>query len=542
MFTYFHAYMPETWDAQVRCGLINEHAGVRFCESIDLKEEYKFNHLAAVGTPFYQLMEETRMPMYIDRLQGGCFWEDYAYDWELVQKYEEMLGENFIGFQMHEWITNISSDLARIRESIGNQEWTEEVITQGLLKKFPYPHIWTEARSVSEYAKLGNPLTLEAFRNNFEDLFARRYKKCRGRLVPCDSYALAYQLEQKIGAKHIMPEVGAQIPDTRVQIAYARGMSRTQDIAFGVYYEPWGGDPFSASCYQRDGLNEWNIANYGPFVTQGENGGSSRSLQKRIHNYTYFAGASFISEEWGMCNTFYDWRDFELTPYGKIKYDFLQLVKKYPQEAIGTPYTPIAIVLSKDALPLAEIRNTEPAYLGYPITGSLKETTDLARKAVRTLLADAAEMTGCETAVLINSPIPDAFDIIHEDYKTLPDTYQYFVNCTGDPAFENTHNCCSVREARTLVKDLMPCIVEGNVHWFVNRTADGWLLVMFNHSGIHRSVAQGEYALTGSQEHVRIRIKNGGVMVQLEGDTKPVHSDDIYEIVLPSGGWFLGKF
>lgn len=542
MFTYFHAYMPENWKGQELRGLIDEHAGVRFCETIDLADDHKFNNLAAIGSPYYNMMKETRMPMYVDRLQGGCFLENYPYDWELVKEYEDMLGDKFIGFQMHEWASNLYGDLTRIRDSVREQEWTKENISREVKKNFPYNYVWMEARSVEEHVKWGNPKTLEEFRANFEELFQSRYKLGRGRLVPCDSFALAYQLEIKTGVKHFMPEVGAQTPDSRVQIAYARGMARTNQVCFGVYYEPWGGNPFSTCSYQRDNLNEWNIEAYGPFAPKGANGGSSRSLQKRVHNYAYFAGAEFIAEEWGMCNTFYDWVDFELSPYGKIKYDFLQLIKKYPKETIGTPYTPVAIVFSADALPLNDINNVNDTYFNYPITGKLKETTALARKAVKTLLSDATEMIGCETRNLINSEIPDAIDVIHEDYKVLHEDYQFFVDCTGNEEFAKTHRCCKLEDAKALVKELMPCEVEGNVHWFVNKTKDGWMIVMFNHSGIHRSVAQGEYALPNSEQHVKIRIKNGTDMIQLEGDTTLSCNDGAYEVTLPAGGWFLGKF
>lgn len=522
--------------------MIDEHAGVRFCQTIDLEEDHKFNNLAAVGTPFYKMMEETHMPMYIDRLQGGCFMENYPYDWALVKKYEDMLGDKFFGFQMHEWASNLFGDIKRIRESVGDQEWTEENITREVLKNYPYGYVWMEARTVQEHVKWGDPKTVEQFRANFEDLFAARYELSRRCLVPCDSFALAYHLELKNGVKHFMPEVGAQTPDSRVQVAYARGMARTNHASFGVYYEPWGGEPFSACSYHRENKNEWNIEAYGPFAPKGEYGGSSRSLQRRIHYYSYFAGTEFISEEWSMNNTFLDWNDFELSPYGKIKYEFLQLVKKYPKEEIGTPYTPIAIVLSKDALPLWDIHNTDNTYFEMPLVGDLARTTKLARTAVKTLLSDTTEMIGCETKNLINSEVPDSIDIIHEDGMDLYEDYQYFVNCTGNTEFEKNHRCCKLEDAKELVKDLMPCQVEGNVHWFVNRTKDGWLLIMFNHSGIHRSVAQGEYALPNSEENVRISLKNNRHMVQLEGDTKISCNDGVYEIVLPAGGWFLGKF
>ena len=542
MFTYFHAYMPENWKGQELRGLIDEHAGVRFVQLDDLEADHKFNNLAAVGSPLYKMMEETRMPMYIDRLQGGCFLENYPYDWELVKKYEDMLGEKFFGFQMHEWASNLFNDITRIRESVGDLEWTEENISREVLKNHPYGRVWMEAQSVEDHVKWGNPKTLDDFRANYENLFATRLQLTHGHLVPCDSYSLAYHLEVKSGVKHIMPEVGAQTPDIRVQVAYARGMARTNHVDFGIYYEPWGGDPFSTCAYHRESKNEWNVVTYGPFSSNGPNGGSSRSLQKRIQNYAYFAGAEFISEEWGMCNTFYDWNDFELTPYGKIKYDFLQLIKKYPKEEIGTPYTPVAIVLSKDALPLTDIHNTDNTYYGFPLTGELARTTDLARRAIKTLLSDPVEMIGCEIKNLINSHVPDAIDIIHEDAIHLYEDYQYFVNCTGSEEFEKTHKCCKPEDAKALVKELLPCEVEGGVHWFVNRTKNGWLLVMFNHSGIYRSVETGEFALPDSEKKVRIRMKNNQSMVQLEGDSKLFCNNGIYEITLPAGGWFLGKF
>ena len=114
MFTYFHCYLPETWDAQVKAGLINEHSGIRFCESIDIDEEKKFNNLAKKGGELYNIVKKNNMPFYIDRLQGGCFIENYNYDMELVNEYKNMLGNKFLGFQMHEWMSNYRNDLRKI--------------------------------------------------------------------------------------------------------------------------------------------------------------------------------------------------------------------------------------------------------------------------------------------------------------------------------------------------------------------------------------------------------------------------------------------
>ena len=80
MFTYLHCYMPETWDAQIKAGLIRPGDGIRFSQSVDIDERLKFNSLARIGGDLYNYVRENNCPFYIDRLQGGCFLEEYPYD------------------------------------------------------------------------------------------------------------------------------------------------------------------------------------------------------------------------------------------------------------------------------------------------------------------------------------------------------------------------------------------------------------------------------------------------------------------------------
>ena len=545
MFTYFHCYHPDTWDAQIKAGFIDEHAGVRFMQTATLPEELKFNNLAAKGSEFYNMMLRNPMPMYIDRLQGGVVFEDYKYDRSLIEAYREMLGENFMGFQMHEWMNNLASDLGRISECIGDLPWTAENITRCVSEKYPMNYLWLEAQTAEEYEKLGKISTAEELIKATEDLFRKRLELCGGQLIPCDSYGLAFQTETSLGIKHFMPEIGAQTIDTRVQIAYARGMARTKNTSFGVYYEPWGGNPFSTCCYHKENENEWGIKGLGDlaFETKGCNGGSSRSLQKRIQLYGYFAGADFISEEWGMCNTFYDWKDFEITPYGQIKLDFLKLIKKYPKEDIGTPYTPVAVVLPKDLFGIAGLDDGEKQTIsGFPFAEDTTEKMRSIRKGIKALLSNPSDMVGCETRNIINSDIPDCIDIIHEDYINLYKDYEFFVDLTGNPEFAKNHKCISVEEAPEVLKNNLPCEVEGGVHWFVNKTDDGRLLVMFNNSGVERSVEKGEYTLPEGTRNAEVRLKNGQELTVLESSGNVSFENGRYNIEINPGEWFLAKF
>ncbi len=155
---------------------------------------------------------------------------------------------------------------------------------------------------------------------------------------------------------------------------------------------------------------------------------------------------------------------------------------------------------------------------------------------------DTKDMIGCESATIINSDIPDCIDVIHEDYIDLYEDYKFFVDLTGNLEFYRNHRCISVEEAPELLKNLLPCEVSGGVYWFVNKTADGWLLVMFNNSGIERSVEKGEYVLPQGTREVTVRLKNGQNLIVLEG-TDDIHlKNGTYHFKLQPGFWFLAIF
>ena len=541
MFHYLHSYMPETWEAQVKCGLINENAGIRYSQSIDIPEELKFNNLAARGGALYELVRQLRCPFYIDRLQGGCYIEDYPYDMSLVQAYREMLGDNFWGFQMHEWMSNYRNDLRKLER--GNcPEWTEKAITETIHQMYKMPHVFLEAMNAKEFAESGNPTTLEAFIKNSEELFAKRQRYTDGMVLPCDSGFLAYPLELRMSAKRFMPEIGAQTADARIQVAYARGMAKACGVPFGTYYEPWGGSPFSSCCYHREGKNEWNIGgdNF-PFETMGDNGGSSRSLQQRLHLYSYMAGASFMAEEWGMCNTFYDWNDFELSPYGIVKRDFIRFTERYPD--IGQPITPIAVALPKEfpAFQLNAFDSEE--YLGYPVEESLRVKLVAMRKGVRRLFCESGPMVGTETKTLRNCILPDALDLVQEDVLKA-NQYQYIVDLTGSESVQKKYadRICDITQVQKLLDESLPCVMRGNAMKQLTCRKDGTVFVMLtNNSGVERTVANGEKQIPSAAETVTVRVRDGRPLHALEGDSTVSCADGVYHVRIPAGGWFFGR-
>lgn len=536
MFYFFHAYSPDTWEAQKKAGLIRENAGIRFCQSLEIEESLKFNNLAKKGGVFYEMMKNNRYPMYIDRLQGGCYIEDYPYDKELLSEYESLLGDNFRGFQMHEWLSNYRHEIEHKLQNVPEEEWTKERIEKEIFEKFPGKYLFLESMNSAEMAAAGKPGNFEEFYANMTAIYKKRQKM--GELIPCDSGFLAYQFEVSQGAKRLMPEVGAQTPDTRLQVCYARGMTRKPGRSFGIYYEPWGGEPFSA-CMYNGVKNEWGIGEDSdfPFKTAGPNGGSSRSLQKRIFLYGYLNNAEFISEEWGLYNTFSDCEKFELSPYGQLKKDFLDFVDKYSD--IGEKITPIGVVLPGELMVLDNCYDEENL-CHYP---HHSETIRRAKCGVRDIFAQSEPMVGTETLNLKNSVIGDAIDLFNDD-EELANNYQYLVDLTSDDSFCKKHsNLCTIEEIPGILKQSLPCYVEGGLHWLVNHCeSGGYYLSVFNHSGVVRSVSEGEYTLPEAEKTVTLTFQNNAHPTLCEGDGMLEQAGDCYQLTVPAGGFSLIRF
>lgn len=545
MFTFLHGYLPGVWEAQVKAGIVGENDGIRFCQNIMLKDELKFNNLAAKGSELYNILKERKCPFYIDRLQGGVYIDEYEYDEELLNEYKELLGDNFWGFQMHEWLNNYRSDAVHKLGDLAEEDWTEENIEKLIFKKFPYPYIFLEVANAKELAEGGKPVNFAKFYENITNIFKKRLEKYE--LIPCDATFLGFNFEVSQGVKRFMPEVGAQAPDSRMQICYARGMSRADGRSFGVYYEPWGGSPFSACCYHKEGKNEWGIGESAdfPFETSGENGGSSRSLQKRVFLYGFLSGAEFMSEEWGVCNVFYDWETYELSPYGKVKKEFLDFTRKYTD--IGDKVTPIGVVLPKDLMAFdnyfandKNYYNAEKVYFGYPV-----DSPELVKvkTGVRELFMASSNMLGTEKHFLKNSDVPDAADLFNAgaaDYEN----YEWLVDLTCDSEFAKQHNnICAVNEVKEKLRSLLPCFVNGSCHWLVNKcTSGGYYLSIFNHSGIERTVANGEVQLPEAETTVTIEFKDGRMPALLEGNSILINENGVYKVTIPAGEWAFIKF
>ncbi len=543
MFTYFHCYLPETWDAQVKAGLVTEKTGgVRCVMTIRLDEKYKFNNLAKKDGDLYKIIAEKKYPMYIDRLQGGDYIDVYPYDKELVGEYKRILGDKFYGFQMHEWLSNYENDLKHLRH-IPDKDWTAENIIKDVFKRFPYPFLNLSAMTPEEMVTR-RPKNLKEFLKDGEWLFSDRQKRTDGELTSCNSYFATYPIEFRHGVKRVMPEIGHQTPNTRIQMSYARGMAKAHGALLGAYYESWGGRPFSVCCYQKDGKNEWAITKAAdfPFEMKGSNGGSSRSMQKRMHLYAYMAGATFMSEEWGMCNTFLDWEKFELSPYGKVKLDFIKFTEKYSD--IGVPVTPIAVVVPKDFI-VEPMNFSKNRYVNFPVKGDFKKVVGRVHKGLKKVFASTCPMFGAENHSILNCRTYDCIDIITEE-EAKCSAYDYFIDLSCSDDFAASHKekllPLSVRAINNVAEKYLPCTIKGAAMKQFTRAEDGtFYMLLTNNNGITNTVTKGETVSPFSTSKITVSLKTGRTLSVEQTDGKFVQRGNTFVVTLKAGQYLFAK-
>jgi len=549
MFHFVHTYIPHTnfWDGLVRRGFIDDHSGLKMMQVLNTPYADSFNQLAAPGGEICRLVSEGDRVFFMDRFQGGTHIYPYQYDQKLVDFYDELLGARFLGFQMHEWASNLLFDFHKIigdmytYQSLGDAnerarsaDWSVQGIIDAVMKCYPDPNgnLYIEALSPEEWAKAVRPTDAGSMEAVLTWLFRKRQAAVKNHLLAADACLPAVRLEIQHGVRALMPEIGAQCPFVRIELALARGAHKAYGLPFGAYQEPWGGDPFSCYYFKRDKLNEWGIIDTenGVYAPAGENGGSSMSLFRRICFYAFLAGAEFLAEEWGACNTFYDWHDFELTPYGKIKKAFIDFTRAH--EEMGPLYTPFALVLPTDmkVLNLNRVnrgRNFFRFVEEFPLMADQEREEHIydVLRAIYDRALDCRRTYECTS--LTNSRFGDLFDLVYEDDPGLFKRYEYLVDLTGKKDFSvknagKAHQILPSEDVEELLQrlgklseTLTGIRIEGAPLWMLNGSGGRKVLSFFNNEGTGRSVAQGEYTLPGCECPVCVMLPSADMPLKV---------------------------
>ena len=559
---FINNYDELLWKGLERHGFLDKLKGIKVTQVFSVEDKNKFNSIAAKDSKLYEIVKSLKCIFYVDRLQGGIYYRRYDFDKDLMNEYESILGENFLGLQMHEWVTVRKLDWNRIRKAMDGlpQPWSAQDIYEGIKRVSYYKKcIHLSCGTPEEYGRCMYPESEEDFISDLYEHYELRKIENNNNLLPADSSHLATKIEVAMGCRGLMPEIGAQTPLTRIQIALTRGMAESNNLPWGCYYEPWGGSPLSVTLYNKNKMNIYNLKK-GMFhflddTSYGGLGGSSRALQRRLYYYAYMSGARFISEEWDVGNTFYDWDEFDLTPYGEVKKEFLSF---YGKHNIGKHYSLFAIVLPKE-FPIVDL--TFIYYGGEYLdrTGDKQRSDNL--KYIRDILLSVFykkdyEVSSDENRVLTNSEIGDLFDIVYEDvgYDTLS-KYPYLIDTTRDFTFtkENKglyknilcfNNIDQLKnELNIIMSKELSCTVHGDALWLLNKTEDGWIITIMNNDGVKRNTKQGDVYIKEADKKVLIKFKvkpeNISVIAGWPDNYLTAISKETYSVTIKAGGFVI---
>ena len=123
MLSFIHTYTKSSFPAFIRSGLWRNGHGLKLMHKPGFQAPYDFNSACSPGSHLSALLEDLRCPFYIDRLQGGlALTNTYPFDPAIFNRLRMLLGDRFLGIQMHEWASNFRSDQQRIHALCNEQK------------------------------------------------------------------------------------------------------------------------------------------------------------------------------------------------------------------------------------------------------------------------------------------------------------------------------------------------------------------------------------------------------------------------------------
>ena len=534
---FFHVYNEKYFKGLEKNGLINKNTGFKIQHCFAMPEKSKFNYIAAKGGKLHSLIKEGNHPFYVDRIAGGITWHKYDFDRNLIREYDELLGDWFLGFQLHESGSNRRYiDWGGIMRRMGTKGPYDAIELEKTLRGNLTLPDGTQLHSLNmdapeTYAKMRYAETPAEYMEEMKDMFRRRMADVDGHILPCDSGFAAMKLENDLGMKSFMPEVGGQIPQMRQQVALTRGIAENNKKTWGTYYECWFHRMdmgYSMPCFNKEPGNEWYLSQeqHGDdFTSYGENGGSSRLLQRRIYYYSLMSGAHYMAEEWGLNCSYSDMNDFTLSEYGEVKKEFINSA-----EALGNmkPIVPFAIVLPCSYSVVEIVGKYEDyrvgvhrdTYMASPLSETEKAYYGHIQDVIRLIYAQHGETYGNEGHTITNSRFGDWFDIIYEDAgEETFRKYEYLIDATKEGVFARAQAGKGLNilesadledvaaQIESLSRQILPCTVDG-LHWLLSIDEKGnRYLSIFNNEGNERNMTKGNIIDHRADRRVKITFK-----------------------------------
>ncbi len=575
---FFHVYNDECFVGLEKNGMINGDTGFKIQHCFAVPKDKTFNFFAAEGSRLYQMIKRDNIPFYVDRIAGGITWYPYEFDKRLIGKYREMLGDWFLGFQLHESGSNRRrQDWARLRRVGGDGPYDVAMLDKELLRPYAVTPDGKVLHGLSQesiyyYANKTYAKTHEEFIDEFRELFERRMADADNCILPCDSYYLAAYLEDKAGMKSFMPEVGAQISLMCVAVALARGQAKASGKTWGTYYECWSASKehgYTMPSFNTTLKNEWYLTqetHKDDFTTYGRNGGSSRLLQNRIYYYSLMAGAHYMSEEWGLNCSYNDMTTFELSEYGMVKKNFINNATQFRGIKAKVPFAVVlprryAVVQINGEILKGAIGEHRDTYLEAALDAEDKRYFGHIEDIIKLLFACDERFDGDnEDHVMTNTRFGDVFDLVYEDASDEAlSRYEYLIDASVDGDFAREKKGSGLRiiesgdierlEALipTLTRQSLDCYVDGLL-WLVSADENGKrYLSIFNNAGNKRDAVMGDSIIKEATRCVTVTFKEAAALKKIvEGVDMPVDilrvDGKTYKVSVPATGFVIFEF
>ncbi len=530
-FSFLHSYEAtgRYWHGLAKTGLLRPTTGVRLVNSPWGDDSRRFNTVARRNGELHGILKQRRCPFIVDRVVGGSIFLDYDFDDRLIKHYTAMLGDKFLGGQVHEPISNVHNDWKRIVTA--NPKFKEDpVLADELRDYFAAENAthWLDYGTVDDFAGRPCPKDEPQFWREITRAVRRQAARFGSRFSYCEGSKhgeLVWHAFYKLGARYGLAEVGPWASQqSQFAIASLRGAARAAGKPWGVFFAPWGPrgctsfvpeSDWSWQCPKKffDALN-WPVdANSGP----------STALQRRIFFHTYLSGAWTLHEEWGAEGNLTHWESARLSSNGRVTRDFLDFQEQHPD--MGEPYTPLALALDPH-MPArdAEIwANLKAALFQPDATGHAYA----ARKTSHSL------ETGCYAPCVI----PEVFDIVPADAPhQVWNNYREVIK-VGSTKF-------SPDQVVALARELSPFELKAHLPMQINRRQrDGaWIVGLYNPWGAKRGDVEqiGSILDTGCAVRAVLRPKFRMSAIRVlhgwpGGSTASQHGGEI-EATIGAGG------
>lgn len=575
---FIHVYNEEYFEGLVKNNLINKDSGFKIQHVFSLPKEKKFNIFAAKGTELHSLIKEGGHLFYVDRIAGGVTYHEYPFDKSLIDEYANLLGDKFLGFQHHESASNRRINWFRILKLMGGEKgpYDEKLIRErlaGSYAKTPEGEILPllSQGTPELFAKMRFAETPTEFIREAEDMYRWFMAKVSGHILPCDSYYLFTKLQLELGMNTVMPEVGAQIPQMRIAVALSRGMADQHKKTWGTYYECWRNDPIeglSMPCFNSQPGNEWYLTQEmhpDDFTSFGENGGSSRLLQRRIYYYSLMSGADYLAEEWGLNCSYSDMNTFELSDYGKVKKEFIEDTQKIGNVKAQIPFAIVlpceyACVQLPDGDNIGAYGRFRKEYMCTAMNASERKMFNHIEEVLNFIFGRLNGSTACDEGhVMTNSRFGDLFDIIYEDApsETL-EKYKLLIDASSDSGFFEKNkgtklHICESKDLSLLEAEInacaeaeLPCTAD-SLHWILSHDESGRRFIsIFNNEGNRRSITNGDNLLPEADATVKLTFKESHTLHIVKASSEKVriskNDEKTFLIDVPATGFAILEY